>query len=157
VPSDPADDSVLPPRPPTLLDLPSYLAGQVRRIAHRELVEELAGHGYALPHFAVLAALGDFGPLPQHELADRLRFNRSHLVGYLDRLEDQGHVTRSRDPEDRRRQLVALTSTGEKLRRDLVQAARRTETAAVGVLTEAERRTLTRLLRKVLDAADRQL
>lgn len=143
-----------PLRPPTLLGLPSYLAGQVQRITHRQLVGELAAHGYALPHFAVIAALGDFGPLPQHELADRVRFNRSHLVGYLDRLEDQGHVARTRDPDDRRRQHVALTRTGDRLRQELVGAALRTETKAISVLTDPERQTLMRLLQKVVDAAD---
>jgi DNA-binding MarR family transcriptional regulator len=141
-------------RPPTLLGLPSYLAGQVRRIASRQLVEELATRGYALPHFAVMAALGDFGPLPQHELADRIQFNRSHLVGYLDRLEDHGHVARTRDRNDRRRQHVALTDTGDRLRRDLIDTAHRTELKAISVLTDPERQTLVRLLQKVLDTAD---
>ena len=103
-----------------------------------------------------MAALGDFGPLPQHELADRLQFNRSHLVGYLDRLEDQGHVARARDRNDRRRQHVALTDTGDRLRQELVDTALRTEMDAISVLTGPERQTLVRLLHKVLDAADTQ-
>jgi hypothetical protein len=74
-------------RPPTLLELPSYLAGHASRIAHRELVDGLARHELRLPHFAVLVALHDFGSTVQHELADRLRLNRSHLAGYLDHLE----------------------------------------------------------------------
>lgn len=93
-------------------------------------------------------------PLPQHELADRLHFNRSHLVGYLDRLEAQGHVARSRDPDDRRRQQVALTDAGERLRKELIDYAVRTEAEAINALTGSERDTLIRLLRKVLDAAD---
>ncbi len=53
-----------PLRPPTLLALPSYLAGHVARIGHRALVEALKEYDLRLPHFAVLVGLGDFGPLP---------------------------------------------------------------------------------------------
>lgn len=66
-------------------------------------------HDLRLPHFALLTGLAEFGPLAQHDLADRLGLNRSHLVGYLDEVERRGLVARERDPEDRRRQRVALT------------------------------------------------
>src|SRR6476646_6943203 len=93
-------------RPPTLLGLPSYLAGHVSTIGKGPLVKELTGRGLRLPHFAVLVGLHDFGAVAQHELAERLGFNRSHLVGYLDHLEHAGHIARTRDPDDRRRQFV---------------------------------------------------
>jgi DNA-binding MarR family transcriptional regulator len=48
-------------------------------------------------HAAILAALSDFGPLAQYELADRLDIQRSHLVGYVDLLEQRELVQRERD------------------------------------------------------------
>jgi DNA-binding MarR family transcriptional regulator len=141
-------------RPPTLLALPSYLAGTVARIGHRLLVDALARHDLRLPHFAVLAALSDFGPQAQHELADRLAINRSHLVGYLDDVERRGLVQRDRDLEDRRRQRVALTPSGRAQVRRLHEVARRSQAEFLQVLTESERATLIRLLRRVLDADD---
>ncbi len=143
-------------RPPTLLELPSYLAGHVARIGNRPLEEELASRGLRLPHFAVLTALHDLGPVAQHELADRLRFNRSHLVGYLDHLERADLVVRERDSEDRRRQVVQLTPAGARLASELAGTARAVERAQLGALTDDELATLTGLLRRVLDAADRQ-
>src|ERR687896_887656 len=95
-------------RPPSLLALPSYLAGNVARIGHRRLIEALAERELRLAHYAVLAALSDFGALAQHELADRLDLNRSHLVGYVDHVEQRGLVRRDRDPDDRRRIRVTL-------------------------------------------------
>lgn len=141
-------------RPPTLLALPSYLAGQVARIGRRRLLEALTEHDLRLPHFAVLTALSDFGPLAQHDLADCLGLNRSHLVGYLDDTEQRGLVQRDRDPEDRRRQRVALTPSGRTLLRRLQEVAQRSETESLHVLSESERQTLTALLYRVLLADD---
>jgi DNA-binding MarR family transcriptional regulator len=142
-------------RPPTLLELPSYLAGAVARVGHRLLVEALAEHDLRLPHFAVMAALGDFGPAPQHELADRLAMNRSHLVGYLDEVERRGYVRRERDPADRRRQQVTLTPAGRAQVKRLREVARRSQDAFLDTLSPAERDTLVALLRRVVEAADR--
>ncbi|MFD2473338.1 MarR family winged helix-turn-helix transcriptional regulator [Amycolatopsis silviterrae] len=142
-------------RPPTLLALPSYLAGHVARIGHRELVSALEEHGLRLPHFAVLAGLSDFGPLAQHALADRLGLNRSHLVGYLDELVRQDLVGRERDPDDRRRQRVALTETGKALARKLKDEAKRSQDVFLAELSEKERETLVSLLRRVVVADDR--
>jgi len=141
-------------RPPTLLALPSYLAGHVARIGHRGLVAALAEVDLRLPHFAVLTGLSDFGPLAQHALADRLGLNRSHLVGYLDLLERRGFVRRERDPEDRRRQRVALTADGLALVGRLLDVAHRSQQESLGVLSTSERRTLVELMRRVVVADD---
>lgn len=141
-------------RPPSLLALPSYLAGNVARIGHQLLMEALAAHDMRLPHFAVLSALADFGPQAQHELADRLNLNRSHLVGYLDEIEQRGLVRRERDPDDRRRQQVALTPSGTTLLGQLQRVARDSQTDFLRMLTEAERETLISLLRRVVRAHD---
>jgi DNA-binding MarR family transcriptional regulator len=146
------DDEI---RPPTLLELPSYLAGAVARIGHRLLVDALAEHELRLPHFAVLAALSDFGPTAQHQLADRLAMNRSHLVGYLDEVERRGLVRRERDPADRRRQQVSLTPSGSTQVTWLREVARRSQDAFLVTLSEEERATLVTLLRRVVEAADR--
>jgi len=141
-------------RPPTLLSLPSYLAGHVSRIGNRTLVEELTRHGLRLPHFAVLAGLHDLGPIAQHELADRLGLNRSHLVGYLDHLEQDGYTARSRDADDRRRLFVKLTPSGTRLADELVATAQEVERGQFDSLSTEELATLTRLLRRVLEDDD---
>lgn len=141
-------------RPPTLLAVPSYLAGQVARIGHRALVEALNAHGLRMPHFAVLAGLYDFGPLPYHVLADRLRLDRSQVAGHLDDLERRGLARRERDPGDRRRQRAALTPTGQRLVRRLQKIAESSQEEYLAVLSEAERATLIELLRRVVCADD---
>lgn len=141
-------------RPPSLLALPSYLAGNVARVGHRLLLHALAEHDMRLAHAAILAALSDLGPLAQHELADRLDVQPSHLVGYLDLLERRGLVRRARDPEDRRRQTVALTRSGRAFWRRLRAVAERSQAQLLEALSASEQRTLVALLSRVLNAHD---
>ncbi|MEV4312042.1 MarR family winged helix-turn-helix transcriptional regulator [Actinocrispum sp. NPDC049592] len=143
-------------RPPTLLALPSYLAGHVSKIGRQHLDQALSDRGLRPPHFAVLAALADFGPLVQHEVADRLGLNRSHLVGYLDVVEHLGLVCRERDPDDRRRQHVLLTPAGRQVFEDLVGVAVRAQDEYLGALTEPEREVLIDLLRRIVLAEDEE-
>jgi DNA-binding MarR family transcriptional regulator len=141
-------------RPPSLLALPSYLAGNVARIGHRFLLDGLAEHDLRLPHAAILAALSDFGPLAQYELADCLDVQRSHLVGHVDLLEQRGLVQRERDTEDRRRQNVALTKSGRALWQRLQRVAEVSQAQFLDVLSDSERQTLLTLLSRVLRAHD---
>lgn len=141
-------------RPPTLLALPSYLAGQVARIGRRVLVEALGDDDLRLPHFAVLTGLSDLGPLAQHDLADRLGINRSHLVGYLDDIERRGLVGRERDPDDRRRQRVTLTEEGRALARRLQDVAQRSQEDFLHMLSQSERDILITLMHRIVTADD---
>jgi DNA-binding MarR family transcriptional regulator len=142
-------------RPPSLLALPSYVASKVGRIGHGLLSDALADDDLRLSHYAVLLGLRDFGPLAQHELAERLEVNRSHLVGYVDHLEERGLVQRERDPDDRRRQEVALTADGQALVQRFRRVAERTQAEFLGMLSVAERAQLIALLRRVLLAHDK--
>ena len=137
-------------RPPTLLALPTYLASHVGYLGRRHLVAVLAEHHLRLQHFAVLTALADFGPLAQHELAERLGLNRSHLVGYLDEIEGRDLVARRRDPADRRRQHVDLTAAGTALVAELLPVVERANEELLAPLSADERRTLAELLRRVV-------
>jgi DNA-binding MarR family transcriptional regulator len=86
-----------------------------------QLGRALESLGMRTHEFAVLHHLHYAGPLSQQELGGALRINPSNLVGLLDDLEADGLIVRPRDPTDRRRHLVGLTSSGETR---LVQAKR---------------------------------
>lgn len=141
-------------RPPSLLELPSYLAGNVARVGHRVLSEALQKDDLRLGHYAVLTALSDFGQLAQHQLSRRLAVDRSHMVGYIDHLEAKGYLTRDRDPEDRRRQVVKLTAAGRRAQAKLAVSASRSQEQFLDCLSAAEQKQLIALLRRVLEAAD---
>jgi MarR family transcriptional regulator, lower aerobic nicotinate degradation pathway regulator len=142
------------PRPPSLLEQPSYLASQASKYGRRHLERVLREYGLALTHHAVLSALDDLGPLSQQELADSLDIDKSHLVGPIDHLEERGLVNRSRDASDRRRNQVALTPAGKKLVGELQRAGRRSQRGFLDALSAAEQETLVSLLRRVLAAND---
>jgi MarR family transcriptional regulator, lower aerobic nicotinate degradation pathway regulator len=141
-------------RPPSLLAFPSYLASQVSKYGRRQLEAVLREHGLLLGHHAVLAALHDFGASSQQQLADSLDFDKSHLVGRIDHLESRGLVTRTQDPDDRRRHQVALTPAGRALLDELGPVATRSQKGFLDALTVAEQKTLISLLRRVLAAND---
>jgi DNA-binding MarR family transcriptional regulator len=141
-------------RPPSLLAFPSYLASQVSKYGRRQLEAVLREHGMLLGHHAVLTAVHDFGPSSQQQLANSLNFDKSHLVGRIDHLESRGLVTRTQDPDDRRRHQVALTPAGRALLDELGPVAKRSQKGFLDALTVAEQKTLISLLRRVLAAND---
>lgn len=141
-------------RPPSLLTLPSYLAGNVGRIGHRVLLRVVEEHGLRLPDYAVITALSDFGPLAQHEISDRLDFERAHVVRFVDRLEKHGFVRRDRSQSDRRQVVVSLTEEGRAAQAELAEAAAKSEAEFLSMLDAGERQQLLELLHRVLIADD---
>ncbi len=142
------------PRPPSLLAQPSYLASQVSKYGRRQLEVALARHDLQLAHDAILSALDDFGALSQQQLADALDLDKSRIVGWVDDLTGRHLVTRSQDPADRRRNVVALTDRGRRLVKKLGPIASQSQCGFLGALSPAEQRTLGTLLRRVLEAND---
>jgi DNA-binding MarR family transcriptional regulator len=140
-------------RPPSLVALPSYVLSRLGRLGQRLTQESIAGHGLLLPHVSVLTALDDLGPLAQYELADRLGINRSHLVHYVDELENRQAVRRERDPDDRRRQVVSLTREGQALLARVRTPIGEVQQRFLAVLSEDERAVLMELLLRLLDHA----
>jgi DNA-binding MarR family transcriptional regulator len=143
-----ATDETTPP--PTLTALTAYLLSKTGKAARGRLAARLAGQGLRLWHMAVLAALADFGPHTQRELAERLAIDPSDMVKVLDDLTSAGHVTRTRDPADRRRLRVALTPEGGAALGDLVARAEEVQSGLLAPLSPAERATLHALLLRVL-------
>lgn len=82
------------------------------------------------------------------------RHYRSIAWRPIDEPEASGHVARVRDPEDRRRNQVALTDPGRALLAELSVAEQRSQHGLLDALSPEEQRTLLNLLRRVLDAND---
>jgi MarR family transcriptional regulator, lower aerobic nicotinate degradation pathway regulator len=99
----------------------------------------------------VLAALDDFGPHVQRELASRLGLDPSDVVKVLDELTARGQVERTRDSADRRRVQVRLTADGRAALAELLTEARATDEDLLAPLDPAEREQLHGLLTRVLD------
>ncbi|WP_061290454.1 MarR family winged helix-turn-helix transcriptional regulator [Herbidospora cretacea] len=96
-------------------DLPEWPTGRLllvaARLVEREWNHVLAGHGLTHAGFLVLHTLAE-GPLAQRELAARTYVEEQTIGPVLERLARAGHVSRERDPADRRRIVVTMTSAG---------------------------------------------
>jgi DNA-binding MarR family transcriptional regulator len=110
--------------------------------------EETGLHPY---HHAVMLVLDEGSRETQGAIADALGYDRGQLVGLLDDLEERGLVERRRDPNDRRRHLVRLTTDGKGALRKLRSLARKLEDDFLTPLDDEERATLHSLLRRLAE------
>jgi len=135
--------------PPSLTGLTTYLLSRTGKIARGRLAGRFAGRGLRLWHHAVLAALADFGPHVQRDLAARLAIDPSDMAKIVDELAGAGSVERARDAADRRRITVTLTDAGRTLLAELDAEAAGVQDEVLGPLDKGEREQLDVLLRKV--------
>lgn len=100
--------------------------------------------------FAVLASLADQDVSSQLELAERLEINRTILVKLIDRLQEAGYVSRTRNPENRRSYMLALTDAGRKALEEMRPAVLERDKVLTANLSPDERERLNHLLLTVL-------
>lgn len=126
-----------------------HLTRLTRRVYARATVEML---GMNLKQVAMLSQLRDQGELPQNTLCDMMGTTQNTVVTWLNELEDNGYVSRVRDPDDRRKHNVALTAKGSEQLEHAESELRRLEDEALTGLTADERTQLRRLLAKALES-----
>jgi DNA-binding MarR family transcriptional regulator len=93
--------------------------------------------------------------MPDHQvsagdLAEYLDLSTGAMTNRLDGLEERGFVVRERASEDRRSVLVRMTDEGARIITDAVHDAGKEETALLSALSDAERRQLNDLLRRLV-------
>ena len=123
-----------------------HTAGTVQ--AHAEV--KLAAVGLSLPKLAALTALSEAGEsMPLSQLAERLSCVKSNITQLVDRLEADGFVTRSSDPNDRRARLAVLTPAGRDAYKKGTRIYEDTERDLLAGLEPGEARQLTALMEKL--------
>jgi DNA-binding MarR family transcriptional regulator len=137
--------------PARLRRLPSRLLSQLTTHAQRLVGDGLGAVDARQYHYALLAALAEFGPASQAELSGRTGIYRSDLVATINELTAQGLVERAPDAGDRRRNVITMTPAGHRHldRLDTLVAGAQDELLAP--LSAAERDELTRLLTRLVD------
>jgi DNA-binding MarR family transcriptional regulator len=114
------------------------------------LESKLSDVGLSLAKLAALNRLTEAGEsLPLGQLAERLSCVKSNVTQLVDRLEADGLVSRTGDPNDRRSRLAVLTDAGRKAYAKGSEIQMQAEREAFGVLTAAESDTLHELLGKL--------
>ena len=110
----------------------------------RRLRVEATGDVITPGQYTVLAQLKDNGPSTLRELAEREHVQAPSMTRIVNALTDQGFVSRSAHPEDRRQVKVDITPSGEAV----LEEARGQRTAwlaqRVARLSDEDRLTLSR-------------
>jgi DNA-binding MarR family transcriptional regulator len=120
--------------------------GQVVSVRIRKAV---ASTGLTPRHRLVLMELAKDGPTSQQSLLETLSVDASVLVSILNDLEREGLAKRRRDPADRRRHIVEMSSSGCEVLDHVEQAVSQAEAELFAELDQAERDQLHELLGKV--------
>jgi DNA-binding MarR family transcriptional regulator len=140
-----------PAAPARLRTLPSWLLNQTAIAANRLTDRALAETGSRRYHFAVLAALDEFGPSSQADLGRCTGIDRSDVVAAVNALVEQGLLGRSPDPADGRRNVITLTASGTDHLEHLSRLLNGAQEELLHALTPAEAQTLVDLLSRVHD------
>jgi DNA-binding MarR family transcriptional regulator len=110
--------------------------------------------GLGAQQFLVLSQLKLLGQTSQAELADALGIDRSNLVPIATDLCDRGLVERTRDEGDRRRYVLRLSRSGERLLRRTEGALAAAEDGLLSPLDGEQREQLYALLRRLADGVE---
>lgn len=122
------------------------LIHRLDRVARRRSEIALAPLGLRKRQVVALMILRDHGAITQGALGETLRLDPANLVGLLNELEERALLDRRRDPEDRRRHIVELTSEGSSVLARAEQALAAVQDDVLAGLDDEERCTLHELL-----------
>jgi MarR family transcriptional regulator, 2-MHQ and catechol-resistance regulon repressor len=113
------------------------------------LMSKLEGLGLTGSQFGVLEALYHIGPLCLGELARKLLKTGGNLTMVVGNLQKRGLVTRTRQANDKRYYLVAITEKGRKLIAQVFPQHVERIAALMAALSPAEQESLAALTRKL--------
>ena len=119
---------------------------QAARAVERAFDKALAEAGGSLPVWLILLNLKIHKPANQQELAKAVGVREATLTHHLNAMDARGLVTRTRDPANRRFQVVTMTEAGEAAFLRLRSAAMAFNARLSTGLTDADLDTLAALL-----------
>lgn len=138
--------------PKRLVELPTWLLNLASTRSHRLLTDALATAGSRGYDYRVLVTLREYGPTSQASLGRRAGIDRSDVVATIDGLVARGYVTRDRDPNDLRRNVIKLTSAGASHFRRLEHLILDVQEQLLAPLAGAERDAFVDMLGRVAEA-----
>ncbi|GII82214.1 hypothetical protein Ssi03_02040 [Sphaerisporangium siamense] len=141
--AEPAEDT-------TLAALLGRSVGNMLRRVFVLFTAEAMREGPRSRDFVVLDTLADQDGYSQQDLAEKLGINRTIMVRLIDRLEEAGHVTRTRNPANRRSYVLTLTPAGRAARDAMRRPVSDRDARVTAALTPDERARLAALLAMML-------
>jgi DNA-binding MarR family transcriptional regulator len=144
-------------KPFSSLQQEAYLSVVRTTSALTDQVEDLLKpYGISGTQFNVLRILRGAGEggLCRNELRDRMLTRMPDMTRLLDRMEEAGLVTRSRERDDRRMVLTRITERGRELLEQLDGPVSELHREQLARLTDAQLRSLIDLLTRVRESGD---
>ena len=111
--------------------------------------ENIRSFGLTEPQFGIFECLGHLGPLTLGELSRKQLVSGGNVTCVVDNLEKEGLVERTRSPKDRRAIVARLTPKGKTLFNEIFTKHAAFVASTAAVLSEAEQRELSNLLKKL--------
>lgn len=143
----------MPKQPPADFSIDDQIGHVLRRAyqaASAHLARRLKPYDLKPQQFATLQRLRELGPTSQNRLGEAVDMPRANIHKMVQRLHDRGLVELRADPADARVRLVALSRQGRALAEELIPLDLASTEDALAPLSDGERRTLYRLLRRIL-------
>jgi DNA-binding MarR family transcriptional regulator len=131
----------------------AYLFKHAERLMSELHVEALAPFDIHARDLGVLLAIDSTEPASQQQIAQRMGVDRTTMVAIIDALEAKGIIARHPDPEDRRRNVVELTPTGQDILRQAITASDAAEAELLAPLSPEESQQIRELLARVVARA----
>jgi len=106
--------------------------------------------GLTPTRFAAMVILYQKKSLSQNQLGRATAMDVATIKGVVDRLKDRGLVSIGQDPDDARRNLIALTRQGRELITSAIPLGFEISKQTLAPLTVTEQTRLTELLQKII-------
>ena len=137
-------------------DMPGHLARRFQQIAVAVFLSEVEDAGFDLTpvQYAALAAIRQSPGIDQVTLAGLIAYDRTTIMGVVDRLVQKGLVLRQASSRDRRARELRITDEGSQTLRRITPAVEAAQQIMLRGLTEKEAQELMRLLRKAIAAGN---
>jgi DNA-binding MarR family transcriptional regulator len=130
------------------------LQRQVGRIIGQHVPSVWIDSGLTITQLRSLFLITNKGRTNFRKLAEALEVTPSNVTGIADRLEEQGLVSRTQNPEDRRETTLQATDKGEALVSNLKEAGMKQMTQILSLLSVEELSSLVGGLSAFIEAAD---
>jgi DNA-binding MarR family transcriptional regulator len=146
------EPDLAPDTPEPLRESIAFLVTRLQFRMHRDFQVALAPVGIEPPHFGILIALEETGPISQSALARHFAVSGAHMVQLIDDLEDRRLVARRQLETDRRAHVIEVLPGAARALEAAAPIAEQTVAERFAPLRATESRRLIELLRRVATA-----
>ncbi|GLO64776.1 MarR family transcriptional regulator [Oceanobacillus kimchii] len=111
--------------------------------------KDIKKHGMRTSDFTILEALYHKGKQTIREISEAVLINTGSITYVIDKLENNGLLTRSSNPDDRRAVYIEITDKGKEIMDDIFPKHQRVIEELFDGISEEEKQTVIDVLKKV--------